>query len=574
MVRRKNTMNQKKEPSLWHRLSAYNILGYGIFGIIVIVFRDPISLAFVNLMEIDPYSSLYNIDRYAFQIALIVLWAAITVIGFRNKRYSILTNGRSYSTDHTKFNKTYGELVRFFTTNDPYQMDMDTLPVIDWKQASGVILCKVKDRYGLYHLVKKREKENGNLLSIGLPGSGKSTTQAATTAQRFNATRRKGGCGVFAISIKGDLLNFVKGKRTNIKLFTPDKAEGSCHYDPLEGLDQMSITEKRSFVENLSLIICPEEQGENSAFFVNGARDYFCGITLYLLYLHETGKIEGRLKFPEIVQKILSGNVFTVTETIRDSGCNIAGEYTNSYEGSSEKNVSGIYNHLCRSVRPFNTGALKVLFDGEGDCISPDDLNTHDIYIDVPQDKYSIYAPAMAIITSNFLQAFMRRPDVSSDKKVVPILFLLDEAAQLHLDFTLLSQAMSTLRSKKVSLFLLMQSIAQLEGFYGEANARQIIDLCAYISVFNAQDPKSREFFQKLVGNRKMLKSSSSLSEPSGTANKTSGTSVTEEIEPIFQAADFGDLNLVDRRTGKKTYRVLVYANGKYVLGETTPCYE
>ena len=564
----------KTKPSLWDRLSAYHVLGYTIFGIIVILFRDPISLAFINLMEIDPNGGLYNIIRYALQIALIVFWAAITIIGFRNNRYSILTEGRSYSTDHTQFNKTYGELVRFFTTNDPYKMNIDDLPIIDWKQAGGVILCKVKDRFGIYHLVRKKESENGNLLSIGLPGSGKSTTQAGTTAQRFNSKRRKGGCGVFAISIKGDLLNFVKGKRTNIKVFTPDKEEGSCHYDPLEGLDKMSLTEKRSFVENLSLIICPEEQGDNAAFFVNGARDYFCGITLYLIYLHENGKLEGRLRFPEIVEKILSGNVFAVTETIRDSGCKIAGEYTNSYEGSSEKNVSGIYNHLCKSVRPFNTGALKVLFDGEGDCISPDDLNTHDIYIDVPQDKYSIYAPAMAIITSNFLQAFMRRPDVSSNKKVVPILFLLDEAAQLHLDFNLLSQAMSTLRSKKVSIFLLMQSIAQLEGFYGEANSRQIIDLCAYISVFNAQDPKSREFFQKLVGNRKMLRASTSLSEPSGTANKTSGTSVTTEIEPIFQAADFGDLNTVDKSTRKKIYRVLVYANGKYILGETTPCYE
>ena len=102
--------------------------------------------------------------------------------------------------------------------------------------------------------------------------------------------------------------------------------------------------------------------------------------------------------------------------------------------------------------------------------------------------------------------AFMRRDDVSANQEVVPIMFLLDEAVQLNLDFTLLAQAMSTLRSKKVSIFLLMQSVAQLEGRYGEAHAREIIDLCAYISVFNAQDPKSRRYFQELVGRRKTLK--------------------------------------------------------------------
>lgn len=557
----------------WNFIKTYNIIEYILLGIFFRIFEHPLLLLLSKLIEIDEHSSFYGLTRYSVKFGLIALWLFILVKGFIATRYHILT-GRSYSKDHSDFNKSFATLVDFFSKNDPYKMDVDDLPVMDWKHADGVILCKVKDRMGQYHLVRKKSEAPGNLLCLGLPGSGKSTTQAATTAQRFNAKIRKGGCGVFAISIKGDLLNFVKGKRTNIKLFTPDKEQGSCHYDPLEGLEDMSITEKRSFVENLSIIICPEEQGENSAFFVNGARDYFCGITLLLIHLHETGKIEGRLRFPEIVQKILSGDVFTVTETIKNSGCEIAGEYTNSYEGSSEKNVSGIYNHLCKSIRPFNTGALQTLFDGEGDCISPDDLTTHDIYIDVPQDKYQIYAPAMAIIVSNFIQAFMRRPDVSGTRKVVPILFLLDEAAQLHLDFNLLSQAMSTLRSKKVSLFLLMQSIAQVEGYYGEAHSREIIDLCAYISVFNAQDPKSRKFFSELVGNRKMYKRSTSISTPSDKMNQTSGVSVSIEEEPIIQPADFGDLNLYNKKTGKITYRVLVYANGKYVLGETTPCYE
>ena len=101
--------------------------------------------------------------------------------------------------------------------------------------------------------------------------------------------------------------------------------------------------------------------------------------------------------------------------------------------------------------------------------------------------------------------------------------------------------------------------------------AREIMDLCACISVFNAQDPKSREYFQKLVGRRKMLKRSTSLSTSSGNKNNTSGVSVSEVDEFIFEAADFGDLNLTE---GKKiTYRVMVYANGKYIVGETTPCY-
>ena len=562
-----------KKNSFWYTIVYYNILPILALGIGFIIFRDYIFELFCTLTQVTERSIFYKINGYAVDIGLAALWFMIAFVSTRDKRYKALT-GRDYSGDHSSFNKSYMELVQFFTTNDKYKMDVEELPIEDWHSADGVILCKYKDKAGNYRLVKRESSANGNLVSFGLPGSGKSTTQAATTAVRFNSHLKKGGCGVFAISIKGDLLNFVRGKRKNIKVFTPDKAEGSCHYNPLEGVTQMSWTDRRVFAENVSLIICPDEVGENSTFFVGGARDYLAAIILYLLHLHDTGERPGELKFPEIIDMVLQSSVFELTLSMHDCDNTIPGEYTNGYIGSNEKNVSGIWSHLCKCIRPFNSGALRTLFDGEGDCIKPEDLNNGDIYIDVPQDKYDVYAPCMAIIITNFLQAFMRRDDVSSGKKIVPIMFLLDEAVQLNLDYKVLSKAMSTLRSKKVSLFLLMQSVAQLEGRYGEAHAREIIDLCAYISVFNAQDPKSREYFQKLVGRRKMLKRSTSLSSSGGNQNDTSGVSVSEVDEYIFEAADFGNLNLKDKKKKRVTPRVMVYANGKYIVGETTPCYE
>lgn len=485
------------------------------------------------------------------------MWLLLFLSTIRNRHY-LKSTGRSLRKDMSYFKKSYPELQDFFSKNDPYKMDLDTLPVEDWHTADGIILCKSGKK-----LVKRESTADGNICCFGLPGSGKSTTQAATTAARFN----NGKGGVFAISIKGDLLNFVAGKRSNIKIFTPDKAEGSCHFDPLAGIQEMPLTERRSYIETLSINICPEESGENAAFFVNGARDYFCAITNYLCDLHASDPTKGSLSFPEIVDTILLHNVFDITNTIHSSPSMVARQYSDSYIGSSEKNVAGIYNHLARKIRPFNSGALRILLDGKGDCISANDLNKGDVYIDIPQDKFEIYAPAMRIIITIFLMDFMRRDDVSKNDDAVPVLFLLDEFPQIKIDFCTLSQAMSTLRSKKVSLFLLMQSIAQLEGSYGEAHAREIIDLCAYISVFNAQDPKSREFFSKLVGKRRMLKKTENENKT------TSGCSITETLEDIIEPAAFGDLSITDRK-GHKQHRVLVYANGKYILGELTPCYE
>ncbi len=562
-----------KKNSFWYTITYYNLIPLTLFLIGILYFRTELKDLLFTSIELSETSPFYTTFYSITDLGMLGIWIYFTFTTIRNRRYQALTN-RNYGKDHSKFQKSYSFLVKFFTTNDRYKMDIDKLPIEDWHKADGVILAKYKDIHGNYRLIKRDSDANGNLVAFGLPGSGKSTTQAATTAVRFNAHLKNGGCGVFAISIKGDLLNFVSGKRKHIKVFTPDKEEESCHYDPLLGVANMSWTDRRVFAENLSIIICPDEIGENSTFFVSGARDYLSAIILYLLHLHDTGKRSGTLKFPEIIDMILQSSVFDITLEMKECELTIPGEYTNGYIGSNEKNVSGIWSHLCKCIRPFNSGALRVLFDGEGDCITPEYLNHGDIYIDVPQDKYDVYAPCMAIIITNFLQAFMRRDDISSGKKIVPILFLLDEAVQLNLDYNILSKAMSTLRSKKVSLFLLMQSIAQLEGRYGEAHSRELIDLCAYISVFNAQDPKSREYFQKLVGRRKMLRKSTSHSSSNGNQHHTSGVSVSEVDEFIFEAADFGDLNKYNRKNEKITYQVLIYANGKYILGETTPCYK
>lgn len=528
-----------------------------VIGIILLISSNGIVHIARFATGVKETSILYAAYDYVIKICLFAMWLLLFLSTIRSRHY-LKSTGRSLRKDMSYFKKSYTELQEFFSKNDPYRMNLDTLPVEDWHTADGIILCKSGKK-----LVKRESTADGNACCFGLPGSGKSTCQAATSAARF----RHGQGGVFAISIKGDLLNFVKEKRPHIKVFTPDRADGSCHFDPLAGIQEMSLTERRSYIETLSINICPEESGENAAFFVNGARDYFCAITNYLCDLHASDPTKGNLSFPEIVDTILLHNVFDITNTIHSSPSMIARQYSDSYIGSSEKNVAGTYNHLARKIRPFNSGALRTLFDGKGDCISADDLNNGDVYIDIPQDKFEIYAPAMRIIIANFLMDFMRKDDVSKNKDVTPILFLLDEAPQIKLDFSILSQSMSTLRSKKISIFLLMQSIAQLEVAYGEAHAREIIDLCAYISVFNAQDPKSREFFSKLVGKRRMLKKTENDNK------NTSGYSITETLENIIEPAAFGDLSVTDRK-GHKQRRVLVYANGKYILGEPTPCYE
>ena len=188
---------------------------------------------------------------------------------------------------------------------------------------------------------------------------------------------------------------------------------------------------------------------------------------------------------------------------------------------------------------------MSELLRETGEVLSPTDLEAgYDIYVELPQESIDTFAPLITIMCQDFMNYFMRRPDKSICVSQRPIMFMLDEFPQLQFDYETIHKALSTLRSKCVSVILAMQSISQLTDKYGDSACTVIVDTCSYFTILSAQDPKSRRFFQDLIGTKRVLKLT-----PSGSS---------EDREPVFQDADFSNLG----------ERVIVYALGKYILAE------
>lgn len=450
---------------------------------------------------------------------------------------------RSLYNDRRTYKRPFRALLRFYQTADPYRLDRETLPSERWQDAEGIILGKVGEK-----LIKRPSSGVGNLAVFSLPGGGKTTSQIIPSAMRFAGS-------VFAIDIKGDILRFVNehGKRT-IRVFDPENPHRSAHYNPFHGIEKLTELERRTLIEQIALVLLPDAKDHDGKYFVEGGRDYFCGVSLYLLH----NKIETTL--PTIARAIVNGNAFYWPKTVEDGPSEIAKSYLSSYIGTNEKNVAGAYGTIVKAIRPFAFGALAELLEPDENAVSTDTLESGcDVYIEIPQDKIKIYAPVTTIMVQQFLMAFMRREDNSSGAALRPVLFLLDEFPQLQFDYNTLMAALSTLRSKAVSLFLAFQSIAQAIQRYGDAGFRAIMDTCAYISVMSAQDPDSREFFSRLCGTHKYLKVTTTYD-----ANGQKSKSISEEQETVFRPADFG--NLGDD--------VVIVANGKYVRAKKTFCFK
>jgi type IV secretory pathway TraG/TraD family ATPase VirD4 len=317
----------------------------------------------------------------------------------------------------------------------------------------------------------------------------------------------------------------------------------------LQGIKNLTADQRRIFTENISLILISDAPGDGK-YFADGARDYFNGISLFLLSDNPD------ITFPEIVREILLGNGIDWVKKIVGSNCLEAKEFLASYWGQNEKNIAGCYGVLSQAVRPFSSDIMSDLLDGCGNCISPKSLEDgYDVYLQIEQSELAVYSPLLTIMTQQFLNSFLNRKP-STGMKLRPIIFLLDEFPQLHFNLKTLSTALSTLRSRAVTLLLCQQSLSQLDKLYGEAGRKEIMDTCAYYGILSVQDVQTREYFSKLIGTHKVLRISNNLED----STQKTGRSVQEAREPIFQPEEFGSLG---------NYLV-IYANGKYIKAEKT----
>ena len=64
----------------------------------------------------------------------------------------------------------------------------------------------------------------------------------------------------------------------------------------------------------------------------------------------------------------------------------------------------------------------------------------------------------------------------------------------------MLPNAVSTLRSKGVTICLLVQSLAQLDKIYGKESRQIIADNCQYKAILGVTDPENQKTISDMIG--------------------------------------------------------------------------
>ena len=381
----------------------------------------------------------------------------------------------------------------------------------------GITFGKKGEKY-----IVKPESEDGHILVVGGVGSGKSSCIAIPTLQNWNQR-------IFAIDIKGELYEKTKRNRPNIKVFNPLK-QNSYGYDPYYFLQQSN--NKAQEVRAIAQAIIPLPQDIKDPFWIESAQSLFAGAILHFFN-------EG-YSFIDAVRFIQSMHQQELINTIYQSSCEQARYYVTSFLDMDNKTLSGIMLEISRNILPFVTDENLISCFSKEKNLTPVDLEYgSDIYINIPEHLLRQWKGLLTLMVSQFLTYFEQR----SEENPTPILFLLDEFPRLGKVGSIID-GLATLRSKKITICLLIQSLAQLDLIYGMNERKVIADTCSYKAILSATDAETQEYFSRLVGTYdKEITTHGTNSSPYVGIPKGQSTNTYEQEKRIIKPEEFATLN-------------------------------
>jgi type IV secretion system protein VirD4 len=380
----------------------------------------------------------------------------------------------------------------------------------------GVVFGRLGERY-----IIKAEETDGHALVIGGVGSGKSSCIAIPTVRAWNER-------VFAIDIKGELFRHTRAYRPNIKVLNPFSPT-AYGYDPYFALRHSDNPAQEAHAIALAIIPSPAQLDGNS-FWIENAQNV---LTAAILHFAGMG-----LTFVETVKELQEAPPNTLIVILATSTTPEARSYVMSFVGLADQTLSGIMAELTRHIVTFATDRSLISCFSRKRNITPADLERgFDIYVCIPERLLEQWRSFLALIVNQFMAYCERRDEASA----TPILFLLDEFPRLG-KIPKSINGLATLRSKKITIVLLLQSLAQLDSIYGSDNRKNISDTCAYKAILGATDADTQEYFSRVVGTRKKAATVSTSYTPIGGVNRGRSYTVSDAEKRIIKPEEFATL--------------------------------
>lgn len=389
------------------------------------------------------------------------------------------------------------------------------------KEPEGVILGTYKNQY-----VRIPTQEIYHYCVIGGSRSGKTSTVLLDTLLANFATK-KNDFLTYAIDIKGELHTKSSYSHSpDIMVVNPTDqttAGWDVYYRLRDNPSDDLIIEVMQEVASALII----STSKSDSFFVNNAQDMFVGM---LLYFYQQGE-----NFIDSVNKILESEIKSlIGEIIKSSEpSDLHYKYLAKFDGKDAESVEDCMVELTTNLSVFGSKSdIKYCFRDNPIKASPFTFKENkSVFLAIPEHMLESYKAILRLCTVQTLKEMERRPDASGKEvKNKPMIILIDEFARLG-RMEGIFNALATLASKKISVILAFQSLAQCEVIYSKEETRVLMDNCRVKVICEVSDPQSAKAVQDWCGKYREKKETLS-------AGKNRHKTYTYEDKDIVQPND------------------------------------
>ena len=399
------------------------------------------------------------------------------------------------------------------------------------------------------------QDNGGHAVVFGGSGSGKSTGIVNPSMKTWNG-------GMFVFDLKGEHVPFYDNlwrnkvvDRPYILLDLRDNSEYS-----LDLFWWVKNDVETNVVDNIKEIVYAivPEGGSKDKFWEESERSIF---TAALLYYYWHG-----YSFIKAITAIANTTIFELCADLSTCDDNDVKKHLRNISHIKHETLALIGTSLTNHISViFSSHVINKALSGSengGKCFNWSDLEKYNIFLSVSEDKIEQWGGIINLIHSQLIHYLMRRQEkyTVEGANTVPILLLLDEVAQLG-RVKILPQAIATLRSKNVSICLLVQSLAQLDKIYGEIDRRVILDNCSFKVILHASDPQTQQFLCDLIGKAKSLSSSMSKNYDSNINIIGYSAHISENRDYLIYPEELAYLNDVILLTPFGRYRIRKFQN-------------
>lgn len=397
-------------------------------------------------------------------------------------------------------------------------------------------------------------------LVIGAPGSFKSSTLLNSLIWNFNFAEKEKQFTVFAMDVKPELARkSVNMENGYCRVFNPSIRNG-WGWNVWYGLDEKSnddeIIERADMLAR-AIIVNPSN-GQNDFFYISAQNLLVC----FLAW----GFVKG-IGFTETIIQVISVPLKDLISTIVfDKDMENHESIKNplkGYDGKKSEGMQDVELTLRQELRIFQTKSVRYQFDDNPNKANPSNLvNGISVILAIPDNLLKQYSAVFRLITQQVLNFLSSIPEESRADHDAPLIWMLiDEFGSIGKIPDILD-ALARLRSRKVSIWLAVQGLSQLDMAYGHDGSRAIVDNTETTLVFSCKDKSTVDIIASWCGQYLETKISKHK-KPGQILGGSQSLSESGEYRNVMDAVDIMSL--------KKNNELLVFDSGNRYLVQKCP---